>query len=79
MNVGRENTRRSLPSFDCPNPICDCKRILFAPNSEIKNQSSLVLLQRETDFGNVDFVLICPKCKQKIGVVCSKKYTKALA
>ena len=79
MNVGRENTRRSLPSFDCPNPVCDCKRILFAPSSEIKNQSSLVLLQKETEFGEVDFVLICPKCKQKIGVVRSKKYSKALA
>ena len=79
VNVGRENARRSLPSFDCPNPVCDCKRILFAPSSETKNQSSLVLLQRETDFGEVDFVLICPKCKQKIGVVCSKKHSNALA
>ena len=79
VNVGRENARKSLPSFDCPNPVCNCKRILFAPSSETKNQSSLVLLQRGTDFGDVDFVLICPKCKQKIGVVCSKKHTKALA
>ena len=79
MNVGLESSRKSLPSFDCPNPVCGCKRLLFAPTSEIKNQSSLVLLQRETDFGEVDFVLICPKCKQKIGVVYSKKYSKALA
>ena len=53
MNVGRENARKSLPSFDCPNPVCSCKRLLFAPTSEIKNQSSLVLLQRENDFGDV--------------------------
>jgi len=54
-----------FPTFDCPNPKCDAKRILFAGDAVSKNETVLSML-KET--GIADYVIICPKCKQYIAV-----------
>ena len=49
-----------LPTFDCPNPKCDAKNILFAGSSASKNETVLEMLEEN---GVADYVIICPKCK----------------
>ena len=58
----RKNSCR-LPAFDCP--ACGAKRILFAGDKVSKNETVLETLQ-EAD--RADYVLLCPKCRQYIGV-----------
>lgn len=52
-----------LPSFDCPN--CSAKNILFAGDTVRKNETIMKVLE-END--SVDYVIVCPKCKEHIGV-----------
>ena len=52
-----------LPTFDCP--ACHAKNIMFAGDAVAKNETVLSLLEEN---GIADYVIICPKCKQYIGV-----------
>ena len=52
-----------LPTFDCP--ACHAKNIMFAGNAVAKNETVLSLLEEN---GVADYVIVCPKCKQYIGV-----------
>ena len=52
-----------LPTFDCP--ACHAKNIMFAGDAVAKNETILSLLEEN---GIADYVIICPKCKQYIGV-----------
>ena len=52
-----------LPTFDCP--ACHAKNIMFAGDAVAKNETILSLLEEN---GVADYVIICPKCKQYIGV-----------
>ena len=52
-----------LPTFDCP--ACHAKNIMFAGDAVAKNETILTLLEEN---GVADYVIICPKCKQYIGV-----------
>ncbi len=52
-----------LPTFDCP--ACRAKNIMFAGDTVAKNETVLSLLEEN---GIADYVIICPKCKQYIGV-----------
>ncbi len=52
-----------LPTFDCP--ACHAKNIMFAGDAVAKNETVLSLLEES---GIADYVIICPKCKQYIGV-----------
>ena len=52
-----------LPTFDCP--ACHAKNILFAGDAVAKNEPILSLLEEN---GVADYVIVCPKCKQYIGV-----------
>ena len=52
-----------LPTFDCP--ACNAKNIMFAGDAVAKNETVLSLLEEN---GIADYVIICPKCKQYIGV-----------
>ena len=54
-----------LPTFDCPNPACNAKNIMFAGDAVAKNETVLSLLEEN---GIADYVIVCPKCKQYIGV-----------
>ena len=52
-----------LPTFDCP--ACHAKNIMFAGDAVAKNETILSLLEEN---GVADYVIVCPKCKQYIGV-----------
>ena len=52
-----------LPTFDCP--ACHAKNIMFAGDAVAKNETILTLLEEN---GVADYVIVCPKCKQYIGV-----------
>ena len=52
-----------LPTFDCP--ACHAKNIMFAGDAVAKNETILTLLE---ETGVADYVIVCPKCKQYIGV-----------
>lgn len=52
-----------LPTFDCP--ACHAKNIMFAGDAVAKNETVLSLLEES---GIADYVIICPKCRQYIGV-----------
>ena len=52
-----------LPTFACP--ACHAKNIMFAGDTVAKNETVLSLLEEN---GIADYVIICPKCKQYIGV-----------
>ena len=60
-----ETERHRLPSFDCPNPDCRAKHIAFATSRDAKNETELVPIDNFTDLTEADFVIACPKCKQK--------------
>ena len=60
-----ETERHRLPSFDCPNPDCRAKHIVFATSQETKNETELIPLDDFSDVGEADFVITCPKCKQQ--------------
>ena len=59
-----EKERHRLPSFDCPNPDCSAKNIVFAISREAKNESELISLQNFSGEA-ADFVVVCPKCKRE--------------
>ena len=52
-----------LPTFDCP--ACHAKNIMFAGDTVAKNETILTLLEEN---GVADYVIVCPKCKQYIGL-----------
>lgn len=58
-----EKERFQLPSFDCPNPYCTAKNIVFAMSREVKNVSELIPISYSSDIASADFAVICPKCK----------------
>jgi len=60
-----ETERRRLPSFDCPNPNCTAKNIVFATSREAKNESELIPIELFSDAAPADFAVVCPKCKSK--------------
>jgi hypothetical protein len=60
-----ETERRRLPSFDCPNPNCTAKNIVFATSREAKNESELIPIEFFPVNIHADFAVVCPKCKSK--------------
>jgi hypothetical protein len=64
-NLIAETERCRLPSFDCPNPNCTAKNIVFATSREAKNESELIPIEFFSDAAPADFAVVCPKCKSK--------------
>ena len=62
------NERIQLPAFRCPNPACGARRIFFAVDRTEKNRTRLLLYDDLTDHGAAEFVIVCPKCRQRIAV-----------
>jgi hypothetical protein len=58
-----------LPSFDCPNPECHARNLIFAASVEARNQSKLVPLEDVPKQTTIDFVVCCPKCKRQYAMV----------
>lgn len=63
INTITEKERLRLPSFDCPNPYCTAKKIVFAMSREVKNESELIPISYSSDIASADFAVVCPKCK----------------
>lgn len=60
---------QKLPSFDCPNPSCNAKNVIFAANRQAKNNSELILYNKDIpDYFCIDFIAMCPKCKSYIAL-----------
>ena len=73
-----ETERRRLPSFDCPNPNCTAKNIVFATSREAKNESELIPIEFFSDAAPADFAVVCPKCKCKY-VLCRHKESPVIS
>lgn len=61
-------SKDKLPNFNCPNPKCNAKHIVFATNKNAKNNAELILLDDVQGNMCADFIVICPKCKSKVAV-----------
>ncbi|MBR0199112.1 MAG: hypothetical protein IJQ42_02970 [Oscillospiraceae bacterium] len=70
--------RLRLPSFDCPDPNCHAKNLVFAANTEARNRAKLVPLRDVPAQGSIDFIVCCPKCKQKFAMIRNIKSTRIL-
>lgn len=57
-----------FPAFRCPNPVCGARRIFFAANRAEKNRTRLFPYDRLPEGSTVEFVIVCPKCRQRIAV-----------
>jgi len=62
------NERMQFPAFRCPDPACGARRIFFATNREEKNRTRLFLYDRLPEGCVAEFVIVCPKCRQRIAV-----------
>lgn len=62
------NERMQFPAFRCPNPACGARRIFFAANRAEKNRTRLFLYDRLPEGSVAEFVIVCPKCRQRIAV-----------
>lgn len=62
------NERIQFPAFRCPNPACGARRIFFAADRAEKNRTRLFLYDDLTDHSLAEFVIVCPKCRQRIAV-----------
>lgn len=62
------NERMQFPAFRCPNPACGARRIFFAANRAEKNRTRLFLYDRLPEGSTAEFVIVCPKCRQRIAV-----------
>ena len=60
--------RIQFPAFRCPNPACGARRIFFAANRAEKNRTRLFLYDRLPEGFTAEFVIVCPKCRQRIAV-----------
>ena len=67
-NVIAEDRLR-LPSFDCPNPNCNAKNLVFAASAEARNHAKLVPLRDVPAQILIDFIVCCPKCKQQFAMI----------
>ena len=63
------NDRLRLPSFDCPNPNCHAKNLVFAASAEARNGAKLVPLEDVPKQITIDFIVCCPKCKHQLAMV----------
>ena len=61
--------RRHFPSFDCPNPNCGAKNIIFAPNADTKNRSELIPLESLAEADAAECIVNCPKCKNQFAMI----------
>ena len=57
-----------FPAFRCPNPACGARRIIFAADRQTKNRARLFLYDELADRSAVEFILVCPKCRQRIAI-----------
>lgn len=57
---------RRFPSFNCPNPQCGAKNVLFAINKDAYNNSKIMIIEDIKPYMCVDYVIICPKCKTRL-------------
>ena len=62
------NERMQFPAFRCPNPVCGARRIFFAANRAEKNRTRLFLYDRLPEGSAAEFVIVCPRCRQRIAV-----------
>ena len=68
-NAIAETERRRLPSFDCPNPKCTAKNLVFAASTEARNRAKLVPLDAVPAQVSIEFIVCCPKCRQQFAMV----------
>ena len=61
--------RLRLPSFDCPNPNCRAKNLVFAASAEARNHAKLVPVKDVPAQIAIDFIVCCPKCKQQFAMI----------
>ncbi len=61
--------RLRLPSFDCPDPNCKAKNLVFAASAEARNHAKLVPLKDVSAQTSIDFIVCCPKCKQQFAMI----------
>lgn len=57
-----------FPTYDCPNPECKAKNVLFATNKCVRNNSKLITFDKVNVHMCVDYIMICPKCKKKLAL-----------
>ena len=62
------NERIQFPAFRCPDPACGARRIFFAANRAEKNRTRLFLYDRLPEGSAAEFVIVCPKCRQRIAI-----------
>ena len=62
------NERIQFPGFRCPDPACGARRIFFATDRAEKNRTRLFLYDDLADRSAAEFVIVCPKCRQRIAV-----------
>lgn len=55
-----------FPAFDCPNPLCGARNVLFAINKKAYNNSKVMVLEDLKSDMCVDYVFACPKCKKRL-------------
>lgn len=67
--------RLRLPSFNCPNPNCHAKNLVFAACAEARNHAKLVPLKDVPAQIPIDFIVCCPKCKQQFAMIRNIKTT----
>ena len=71
--------RVQFPAFRCPNPECGARWIIFAANRAEKNRTRLFLYDQMLDRRAVEYVILCPKCRQKIAICDMGRITPAAA
>ena len=62
------NERIQFPAFRCPDPACGARRIFFAADRTKKNRTRLFLYDQLPEGSVAEFVIVCPKCRQRIAV-----------
>ena len=60
-----------LPGFKCPNPDCKAKNVVFAADTNIYNNSKVILFENASKDMCADYIVVCPKCKSYL-VICNQ-------